>query len=512
MRSSDVLTADVAVVGAGPAGLAAAAEAAAAGLDVVVVDCGARPGGQYWRHGPDTAGPGPGTHGRGTYSRLRADTARHGVRLVSGHQVWRADRRDDGFVLRLRPAHDVTPDTAVASVGSRRLIVCTGGYDRQLPVPGWDLPGVMAAGGAQALLKEHGTVAGRRVVVAGTGPFLAAVAAGLAGAGARVVAVCEANAPVRGWLRRPVAALSEPAKAVEALRYAALLTRHRIPYRTRTAVTRVHGEDRVRAVDLSALDHDGRPREGTRVTVPADLVALGWGFTPSLDLLLTLGARTRLDADGSLVVRVDDGQRTTVPGLYAAGETTGVAGATQAVREGRLSGLAVAADLSRAGSAGGGAGPGRPGEAGPGTAADTDAALRARRARRLRAGARRGRRFAEALHAACPVPAGWTSWLEEDTVVCRCEEVPFGAVRHAVRELGAEDPRTVKMLARPGMGMCQGRVCGFATALITRDLTGRPSTAEALAAFGKRPFAAPVTLAELAASDDHPAPGTGPEA
>ncbi|MBY8885381.1 NAD(P)/FAD-dependent oxidoreductase [Streptomyces sp. PTM05] len=495
MRSSDVLTADVAVVGAGPAGLAAAGEAAAAGLDVVVVDAGARPGGQYWRHGPGAEGPAPGTHGRGTFSTLRAGLGRHGVRLVCGHQVWQAGRHDDGFVLRLRPVHDFPHDDAVERVSARRLIVCTGGYDRQLPVPGWDLPGVMAAGGAQALLKEYGTVPGQRVVVAGTGPFLVAVAAGLAEAGARVVAVCEANAPVRGWLRRPLAALGEPAKAVEAVRYAAALARHRVPYRTRTAVTRVHGDDSVRAVDLTALDHDGRPREATRTTVPADLVALGWGFTPSLDLLLTLGAATRLDGDGSLVVRVDDGQRTTVPGLYAAGETTGIAGATQAVREGLLSGLAVTADLGRAGRTGDGV------DAGP---------SRSRRAARLRSGVRRGRRFAEALHAACPVPAGWTAWLAGDTVVCRCEEVPFAAVCHAVRELGAEDPRTVKMLARPGMGMCQGRVCGFATALITRHLTGHPSTAEALSAFGKRPLAAPVTLAELAASDDRTAPRTAP--
>lgn len=481
--------ADVAVVGAGPAGMAAAAEAAAAGLTVALVDAGERPGGQYWRHGPHDEGPVRGQHGRRTFAALRAGLVRTGTRTLFGHQVWLIDRDTDRFTLHLRPAHDGRgPGTRTLS--ARSLILCPGAYDRQLPVPGWDLPGVMAAGGVQALLKGSGTLAGRRAVVAGTGPFLLPVATGLAAAGAEIVMVCEAN-PLRGWLRDPAGALREPAKAVEGAQYAALLARHGIPYRTRTVVTEIRGEDRVRSVRIAPLDRDGRPRSGVRIELDADLVALGWGFTPSLELPLMVGARTRLDTDGSLVAVVDARQRAEVPGgpaVHLAGEATGVGGAVLAVREGRLSGLAAAADLGRTIDEG--------------------------RIRRLQRAVRRGRRFAAALHTATPVPPGWTDWLDGSTVICRCEEVTYGDLCHAARELGARDPRTLKMLARPGMGMCQGRVCGFATAQVAAALTGgsrgapgtpgTPSTpsADDLLPLARRPLATPVTLGEIAALDE----------
>ncbi|GDY55194.1 hypothetical protein SVIO_058170 [Streptomyces violaceusniger] len=165
----------------------------------------------------------------------------------------------------------------------------------------------MAAGGVQALLKGHRAAAGRRAVVAGTGPFLLPVATGLARAGVRVLAVCEAN-PAHGWLRHLDGAVRAPAKSAEAVRYAALMARHRIPYRTRATVAEILGEDRVRGVRL----------DGGEV-LEADLVALGWGFTPALELPLMVGAATRRDLDGSLVAVVDARQRTTVPDVLAAG-------------------------------------------------------------------------------------------------------------------------------------------------------------------------------------------------
>ena len=167
---------------------------------------------------------------------------------------------------------------------------------------------------------------------------------------------------------------------------------------------------------------------------------LGWGFTPSLELVLAAGADTRLDVDGSLVAEVDDGQRSSQPGVYVAGEATGVGGAHLAVQEGELAALTAAEDAGLAPN--------------PHTI---------RRATGLRRGIRRGRTFARAMHLAHPVPSGWLEWLDDDTTVCRCEEVTAGNIRHAREDLGADDQRTVKLLARPGMGWCQGRVCGYAT-------------------------------------------------
>jgi thioredoxin reductase len=468
---------DLAVVGAGPAGLSAAVAAAEQGRRVVLVDTGARPGGQFWRHSP--TGVSRGQHGRQASLRLRNRlsllTGAGRVTYLPGRRVWFVERpaaAGEAFGLRLTPV-DGVPAGGPAHVRARALILCPGAHDRQLPVPGWDLPGVMAAGGVQALLKEHGTLAGRRAVVAGTGPFLLPVAAALSRAGAVVAAVCEANTP-SGWLRTPLGAAAVPGKAVEAAGYALAFARQRIPYRPRTAVTAIQGDERVSSVTLSRLDDLGRVRSSAG-TLDVDLVALGWGFTPALELVTAVGAETVLAVDGSLVARVDDDQRSTVPGVYVAGEATGVGGASLAAAEGELAGLVAAAE--------GGAG-----TAGP-------------RAGRLRGTIGRSRAFALAMHRAHPVPPCWHEWLTDGTTVCRCEEVTAGEVRAACTELGAADARMLKLLARPGMGWCQGRICGFAAAHLAAAHAGREVTAADLRATAKQSLCAPVTLAELAEAD-----------
>lgn len=477
---------DVAVVGAGPAGLAAAANAAEAGLSVVVIDANQQPGGQYWRHLDEasTAGPVSAQHTGRVYTRLRRrfDAARDTGRLryLPNTQVWFIETPPVGvlggapasrrFVLRTTGASDVGPQTpGPRVVRAGVLILCPGGYDRQLPVPGWDLPGVMAAGGVQAMLKGYATLVGRRAVVAGTGPFLLPVASALAAAGAQVVGICEAGTPT-SWLPQLRGALQVPSKGIEAAAYAARLARHRTPYWTRSAVTRIDGDDHARRVTVAKVDRAGRVQPGSSREIGVDLVALGWGFTPSLELVTAVGGGTRVDVDGSLVAVVDDRQRSTVPGVYVAGEATGVGGASLAVLEGELAALTAAHDF--------------------GLHAD------AARSRRLQHSIARSRAFAVAMHRAHPVPARWHEWLTDSTVVCRCEEVTVGEVRHACDELGADDARSVKLLTRTGMGWCQGRVCGFATASMTSPPGEMPDT-DALRAIAKRPLCAPITLGEL---------------
>lgn len=475
MDAETATAVDVAVVGAGPAGLAAAATAAGAGLRVALVDAAAQPGGQFWRHRDESVREpdGAGQHDWGTYLRLagalRAWTAAGRVVHRAGQQVWTVERpATESFVLHLTPT--VATPASPCPLAASALVLCTGGYDRQLPIPGWTLPGVLSAGGAQALLKGGGTLAGRRAVVAGTGPFLLPVASALASDGVSVLGVCEANHPGR-WLRELPGAARVPGKAIEAAEYATQLARRRIPYRTRTAVTRIHGDEAVSGVTLSRLDADGAVVPGRDRELDVDLVALGWGFTPSVELPLALGAETVRDVDGSLVTRVDDAQRSTVAGVYVAGEATGVGGSAMAVVEGRLAGSTVATDLGRPAS--------------PRTA-------------RLIRTVRRARAFAVAMHRAHPVPRRWPEWLDDETIVCRCEEVPAASVRAAQDELGAGDPRTVKSLARPGMGWCQGRMCGFATAELLAARDGREPTADDLRPLATRPLAAPLTLGDLA--------------
>lgn len=486
------LRADVAVIGAGPAGLAAAAAAARLSSNVVLVDAGARVGGQYWRHrAEDTAPQAPAPrwhHGWDTFTGLRRDVENAAAdgrltRIAATH-VWALDAVEGGgFTLHTSPAQESwSVEAAPAEIAADTVVLAPGAYDRQLPVPGWTLPGVMAAGGIQAFVKVQGVAPGRRVLLAGTGPFLLAAAATVLQAGAEVVAVCEST-DLTGWLPRGAAAGLVPSKGMEGAEYAALLVRHRVPYLLRRVVTEIRGEDRVRGVVTARAGRDGAPVAGSeRVFDDVDVVGLGWGFVPQAELLLQSGAQTRLDADRSLVGVVSDDQASTVPGLYLAGEITGVTGAIGAVAEGRIAGAAAAAHAT-----------GR-----PRPAHRSAAATRARH-----------RLFGGAMAHAHPAPQGWQAWVEEDTTVCRCEEVPYGEVVAARDELDLPDPRSLKGQTRAGMGLCQGRICGFAMTCIAAAGDRPPSPAEAARQVARRPLGVPITLGALLGDAPAPADRTG---
>jgi len=446
------------VVGAGPAGLAAATGATRAGARTSIVDAGTGPGGQYWR-GASAAPAAHLHHDLATYHRLVAGLP--SVVQFFQHHVWTVTRDVDSFVVH---AVDRTGGgERTVELRSRRLILAPGAYDRQVPFPGWDLPGVMTAGGVQALLKGHGVVAGRRVLVAGTGPFLLPVATGLAGSGASVVGVHEAASPLT-WLCEPGALVRNVTKLGEGAGYARTLARHRIPVRTRSVVVAAHGADAVERVTTARLSRGGRVVPGSERTVAVDVLAVGWGFTPQLELPLALGCATRVDVDGSLVCEVDDRQRASVEGVFVAGEACGVGGAALAVTEGEIAG---------AGAAG--------------------ASSTAPRLHRSRAALRR---FAGAMHRAHPVPPGWIERLSDDTTVCRCEEVPFGALASMRQDLDVHDGRSAKMLTRAGMGYCQARTCGYAVGCILGQ------DASPTSGFAERPVSSPLTLGALADSAD----------
>lgn len=471
--------ADVLIVGAGPAGLAAAATALIGGLTVVLLDSGAALGGQYWRHPPPgsgVAGAGRFHHDLATYRALCATLDRYAAsgRLVLrlAHDVWAALPDGDSFAAYALDRSGPPGDERSIVFRGNRILLATGAFDRQLPFPGWDLPGVLTAGGVQALLKGAGVTAGSRVVVGGTGPFLLPVATGLARAGAEVLAVCEANDP-RRWVGRLPAVTRLPEKGWEAASYAASLIRRRVPLLVRTAIVAAHGSGRVESVTLGRLDLAGSLVPGSTRRLAVDAVGVGWGFVPQLDLPVTLGCRLTGAADGNSVVVVDAAQRTSVPGVLAAGETCGIGGAALALREGQLAAEGVLADLGRPGVLPGGG-------------------LRA--VRRIVA---RHRAFAAAMHHAYPVPAGWADWLQADTVVCRCEEVTADTVRRAAAA-GARGSRQVKQLTRAGMGWCQGRVCGYAAESLTRRAGDLPGMERPVPA-AERLFAAPVTLDALGA-------------
>ncbi|MFD8195980.1 FAD-dependent oxidoreductase [Streptomyces wuyuanensis] len=487
---------DLAVVGAGPAGLAAAVTAAGLGLNVTLLDAGERPGGQYFRHpapGLRAARPQALHHHWHVFARLerrlRAHTAAGRIRRLPGHHVWTvlpeqpAETRQPAPAPALAPvwrlhavAHEGTGTggedggESPVTVRARTVLLATGAYERQLPFPGWTLPGVVGAGGAQAMLKSGLVLPGRRTVVAGSGPLLLAVAAALAAAGGTVPAVVEAAA-YPSYAHRPAALLRNPGKLAEGAAHGATLLRHGVRLLTRHAVTAAHGTARVEAVTVARLDRDWRPLPGSARRIPCDALATGHGLVPQLELATALGCATLRTADGTPALDLDGEQRTSVPGVWSAGETGGVGGAELALAEGELAAYSVFRALR-------------------GTRPPQRVAVLRGRRDRLRA-------FGEAMAAVHRPGVGWTAWLDDATHVCRCEEVPAGAIREAVGELGAHDARTVKLLTRAGMGWCQGRMCGPAVACL----------AGAEPAPDRRPLSCPVPLGHLAAL-----PGAGPPA
>ena len=292
-----------------------------------------------------------------------------------------------------------------------RVVLATGARELFLPFPGWTLPGVMGAGGAQAMAKMGADFRGRSAVVAGSGPLLLPVAAYLEKAGAEVALVAE-QAGLLGLARFAAELALFPGKLLEAARYRGGF--FPAPYRTGTWIAQAHGRERVEAVTLT----DGRDD----FTIDCDLAAVGYGLVPNAELARLLDCET----DRGAVVVGRARRRRASPGVFAAGEPCGVAGLDTAIAEGEIAGLAAAGRLDG------------------GTA-------EVRRLSRARA---RGRRLAAAMESVFRPRAELAAAVRADTIVCRCEDVRLSSIACAA---GA---REAKLATRAGMGPCQGRVCG----------------------------------------------------
>jgi thioredoxin reductase/bacterioferritin-associated ferredoxin len=445
--------------------MAAAIEAARAGLCVHVYDENPGPGGQIYRQATiHTRGGqfgGRETRGARLLDEFRGVASR--VTLHAQAVVWAVfDERT------LAVWENGASETVRAGV----LVLATGAYDRPVPMPGWTLPGVYTAGAAQVLVRTQGVLPGHRVLVAGTGPLLAAVGAELAGAGARVVAILEAASLRGAWTVLPEL-VRHRALVGDAWRYWRSVRAAGIPFRRGRTVTRILGDGEVEGAVTAGLDDDWRPIAGTEETLEVDTVCLGFGFVPQTQLARLAGCEQRHVPEwGGWVPVTSRDMETTVPGVFAAGDGTGVAGAAVAALEGRIAGIAAAARL--------------------GALSATDAATRARPHRRPLAGLRKLR---VALDRLTWVRDGLGQLATPETVVCRCEEVTAQAV-HEVLEEGAAELAEIKRMTRVGMGLCQGRMCEPALAGLVARRMGRPlGTIEPL---GVRPPVKPVPLEALA--------------
>lgn len=389
---------DVVVIGAGPGGIAAATVAAEAGCRVCLLDDNPAPGGQIWRgFHKSTAAKSP--HGKAFVDWI-ARLDRTGCEVFQG---WQAIDHPAQGVLRLERGVEQR------DIGFQKLIVATGARERFLPFPGWTLPGVMGAGGLQALVKGGLDPRGKRVVLAGSGPLLLAVAAALQRAGANVMGIYE-QAPLARLAAFALSLITKPAKLAEGARYR-LRTLH-APYRAGSWVVQAEGRGRVDSVALT----DGRKKW----SVDCDWLACGFHLVPNLELPRLLGCNI---ANG--FVQVDRVQQTSVPDVACIGELTGLGGLDKALVEGQHAGLFAAG--------------------------------RETEALRLQTQRQRLQHFAERLDRAFALRPELRAMAKADTLVCRCEDVP----RSALESCGSW--RQAKLHTRCGMGACQGRVCGSAT-------------------------------------------------
>lgn len=438
---------DLIVLGGGPAGANAALQAADAGVGVLLVDDNPAVGGQVYRALPgafraSAAQRKSPDHEAG--ERLRERIATSAVSMAREHSVW-----------SVAPGYRVDavgPDGPV-SWSARHLVVAAGTTERVVPFPGWTTPGVIGLAAATVLLKSQQVLPGRRTVVAGCGPLLAAVAAGIVKHGGSVPALLDLNA-LADWARAAPALAGRPALAWRGSRWLSTVRRSGTVLLYRHAIREIQREGEELVIETGPVDRDGRPTGGRTRALRADAVAVGHGLTPATEITRLLGAEHRFDIHaGGWIPARDADLRASRPGLYVAGDGAGVTGAAAAELEGALAGLAAAADL--------GALPG--------------AEFR-RRAAPLRRRLASAARFGEAMARLMALKPAMVDSVPAQATVCRCEDISRAELEDAIGD-GARDLNQLKAWTRCGMGPCQGRLCGETAATLLAAHTGSRETA-----------------------------------
>ncbi|MFT4067939.1 NAD(P)/FAD-dependent oxidoreductase [Paraburkholderia sp.] len=459
------MTHDLIVIGGGPAGMAAAATAAALGLRVALLDEQPRPGGQIYRN--------VGIADASVKTLLGADYAA-GEPLLKQFDDAEVDYRAGALVWDIDRERTVTivADGQAERMSAPHLLIATGALERPSPVPGWTLPGVMNAGAAQIALKSGPSIPEGKVVLAGTGPLLLLVACQLLTAGADVAALVE-TAP-RGnrlaALRTLPRALAAPAPLFKGARMLAQLRRARVRWYRHATNLEIDGDTYATALRFDA--------GGEQHTVVADMVLLHHGVVPNTQLTRLLLIEHRWD-DAQRAWRPlrDAWGASPLAGVWIAGDGAGIEGARAAQASGTLAALGIAHAAGR-----------------------IEQAQRDQRASawwRMLARERAARPFLDALFR----PPDWIGVPGDDTMVCRCEEVTAGRVREMAR-MGCAGPNQTKFFSRCGMGPCQGRLCGLTVTQILAD--EQHSSPQAVGAYRVRAPIKPIPLHALASLCNEP--------
>ena len=458
---------DLAIVGAGPAGMAAAITAAELGLSVAVLDEQPQPGGQIYRGverlattrpkhlawlGPDYAAGLELTHA------FRAAKAEY----FDGAQVWQIEGASEGRLFYKRHG-------AAGMLTAKKYLIAPGAMERPMPVPGWTLPGVMTCGAAQTMLKANGLAPNGRFVLVGCGPLLLLLAAQLVRAGIKPAAILETEINRWAALPRLPGFLAAPGYMSKGLGLLRELKTAGIAYHKGVTQLAIKGDTQAREIEYTC---DGNIR-----TEPVDLVLLHQGVVPNGNLAWSL----RLAHDWDEVQRtfrpaLDANGRSSNSAVLVAGDAGGIIGAKGAEAMGRVAACAAAGDIGKI---------------------SADAANeRANDARAELAKHRGARPFLDALYRP---HQQWIAPPDADTVVCRCEEIRAGEIRHLVTGQLCPGPNQMKSFVRCGMGPCQGRLCGLTTVELIAECRGLP--VKDIGYYRIRPPIKPITVGDLATLD-----------
>lgn len=470
-------THDLIVLGAGPAGGNGALAAAAAGLKVALLDEQVEPGGQVWRAPVRGLAPSPVGPEARAGDRLRGRLAASTVDIRLQRRVWSVTGR-----FRI----DAVGPGGSESLTAPYVLLASGAHERIVPFPGWTLPGVIGLGAATVLLKSHLVIPGRRVVVAGCGPLLAAVAAGILKLGGEVVAVVDLSSRA-DWLRCTPRLGSRPQLMLRGAGWLIKIAARGVPIHFRHGVRGASGDDRVERITLAPVDSGGAFVTGREMTLEADALCVGHGLIPGGEVAKLLRARHAYDATrGGWIAVTDEDGRTSLPGMFCAGDGAGIRGADAAEISGALAGYAIARDAGA-------------------LAGDRFA----RRTRSLRWRERLLGPFSDAVSQLMALRPAQVAAVEPGTIVCRCEDVTRREIDAAFDD-GARDVNQLKHFTRCGMGPCQGRMCGDVAAEL---LALRVGARQAVGYWTARPPLRPVALADMSGPftyDDIPIPEPAP--
>jgi glycine/D-amino acid oxidase-like deaminating enzyme len=459
-------TLDLLVIGAGPAGLAAALSASRCGASVVVLDERPQSGGQYFKP------LAPSHQALGAPDRQ----FRAGLDLVNAARQAGVRFYQDTLVFGA-----ISPDEVVAIIDGcetvfrpRRLLLAAGAYERPTPFRGWTLPGVMTTGAAQTLIRSYRVAPGRRVVIAGNGPLNLQLASELVAAGITVLAVLESAAKpsLSDWRALLTSIRHAPDLVGDGLRYHLRLRRAGVPILWSHAILSASGDGQLARVNYAPVRPDGTLVVEEAVELSADALCLGYGFIPSTEIARALGCDHRLvDRHvGYLATQISVDGSTSQADVFAVGDGVDLGGSRVALARGTLAGMAAAEQLGYL-----------PLDPSDGIQAAADL--------------RRAEAFQAALWSIYQAPPVRLDQVPDDVVLCRCEDISFGELRREITE-GYDGLAVMKRKTRLGMGRCQGRYCASTAALLLEQTTGRARAVEQF--FAPRLPAKPVPAAALA--------------